>query len=48
MKSFVHKTGYYLETIQNLDLPNQKDFPSEVLNKGNVDKTKTVFQFSKK
>ena len=47
-KTYAHRTGLCLETEHYPDSPNQKDFPSTVLNPGENYKTKTTFKFSTK
>lgn len=46
--TYAHRTGLCLETQHYPDSPNQKDFPSTVLNPGEKYKTKTTFKFSVK
>ncbi|MFV8324487.1 aldose epimerase family protein [Flavobacterium sp. ZS1P14] len=46
--TYAHRTGLCLETQHYPDSPNQKDFPSTVLNPGEHYKTKTTFKFSVK
>ncbi|WP_299781822.1 aldose epimerase family protein [uncultured Formosa sp.] len=46
--TYGHRTGFCLETQQYPDAPNQKDFPSVVLNPGEMYATKTLFKFSVK
>lgn len=46
--TYAHRTGFCLETQHYPDSPNQKDFPSTVLNPGETYKTKTTFKFSVK
>jgi aldose 1-epimerase len=46
--TFAHRTGFCLETQHYPDSPNQKDFPTTVLNPGENYKTKTTFKFSVK
>ncbi len=46
--TYAHRTGFCLETQHYPDSPNQKDFPSTVLNPGENYKTKTTFKFSVK
>ncbi len=45
---YAHRTGFCLETQHYPDAPNQKAFPSTVLNPGENYKTKTTFKFSVK
>jgi aldose 1-epimerase len=45
---YAHRTGFCLETQHYPDSPNQKTFPSTVLNPGEQYKTKTTFKFSVK
>ena len=45
---YTHRTGFCLETQHYPDSPNQKTFPSTVLNPGEQYKTKTTFKFSVK
>jgi len=45
---YAHRTGFCLETQHYPDSPNQKDFPSVVLNPGDTYKSKTSFKFSVK
>ncbi|RVT74006.1 galactose mutarotase [Flavobacterium sufflavum] len=47
-KTYAHRTGLCLETQHYPDSPNQKDFPTTVLNPGENYKTKTSFKFSVK
>lgn len=44
--TYAHRTGFCLETQHYPDSPNQKDFPTTVLNPGENYKTKTTFKFS--
>lgn len=44
--TYAHRTGFCLETQHYPDSPNQKDFPSTILNPGETYKTKTSFKFS--
>ncbi|MCI9845392.1 aldose epimerase family protein [Flavobacterium pectinovorum] len=44
--TYAHRTGFCLETEHYPDSPNQKDFPTTVLNPGENYKTKTTFKFS--
>ncbi len=44
--TYGHRTGFCLETQHYPDSPNQKDFPSVVLNPGETYHTKTTFKFS--
>jgi len=46
--TYAHRTGFCLETQHYPDSPNQKDFPTTVLNPGENYKTKTTFKFSVK
>jgi len=46
--TYAHRTGLCLETQHYPDSPNQKDFPTTVLNPGENYKTKTTFKFSVK
>ncbi len=46
--TYAHRTGLCLETQHYPDSPNQKSFPSTVLNPGENYKTKTTFKFSVK
>lgn len=46
--TYGHRTAFCLETQHYPDAPNQKDFPSVVLNPGETYKTKTTFKFSVK
>ncbi|KAF2328394.1 aldose epimerase family protein [Flavobacterium nitrogenifigens] len=46
--TFAHRTGLCLETEHYPDSPNQKNFPTTVLNPGENYKTKTTFKFSVK
>ena len=46
--TYAHRTGFCLETQHYPDSPNQKDFPTTVLNTGEIYKTKTTFKFSVK
>ena len=43
---YAHRTGFCLETQHYPDSPNQKTFPSTVINPGENYKTKTTFKFS--
>lgn len=45
---YAHRTGFCLETQHYPDSPNQKDFPSVVLNPGETYTSKTSFKFSVK
>lgn len=44
--TYAQRTGFCMETQHFPDSPNQKDFPSVVLNPGDTYKTKTTFKFS--
>jgi aldose 1-epimerase len=44
--TYARRTGFCLETQHYPDSPNQKDFPTTVLNPGENYKTKTTFKFS--
>jgi aldose 1-epimerase len=46
--TYAARTGFCLETQHYPDSPNQKDFPTTVLNPGENYKTKTTFKFSVK
>lgn len=46
--TYAHRTGFCLETQHYPDAPNQKDFPSTVLNPGEKYASKTSFKFSVK
>lgn len=46
--TYAHRTGFCLETEHYPDSPNQKNFPTTVLNPGENYKTKTTFKFSVK
>jgi aldose 1-epimerase len=46
--TYAHRTGLCLETEHYPDSPNQKNFPTTVLNRGENYKTKTTFKFSVK
>lgn len=46
--TYAYRTGFCLETQHYPDSPNQKEFPSVVLNPGETYKTKTSFKFSTK
>jgi aldose 1-epimerase len=46
--TYGHRTGFCLETQHYPDSPNQKDFPSVVLNPSENYKTTTTFKFSVK
>jgi aldose 1-epimerase len=46
--TYARRTGLCLETQHYPDSPNQKDFPTTVLNPGENYKTKTTFKFSVK
>ena len=43
--TYAQRTGFCLETQHYPDSPNQKDFPSVVLNPGETYKSKTIFKF---
>ncbi|MBS7230365.1 galactose mutarotase [Flavobacterium psychroterrae] len=45
-KTYAHRTGLCLETEHYPDSPNQKNFPTTVLNLGENYRTKTTFKFS--
>jgi len=47
-KKYEHRTGFCLETEHYPDSPNQKDFPTTILNPGETYKSKTSFKFSTK
>ena len=47
-ETYARRTGFCLETQHYPDSPNQKDFPTTVLNPGEIYKTKTIFKFSVK
>lgn len=47
-KPYVHRGGFCLETQHFPDSPNQKDFPSSILNPGETFESTTSFQFSTK
>lgn len=44
--TYAHRTGFCLETQHYPDAPNQKSFPSTVLEPGETYATKTIFKFS--
>jgi len=46
--TYAHRTGFCLETQHYPDSPNQKAFPSVILNPGETYKSKTSFKFSVK
>jgi len=46
--TYAHRTGFCLETQHYPDAPNQKNFPSTVLNPGEKYASKTSFKFSVK
>lgn len=46
--TYAHRTGFCLETQHYPDSPNQKEFPTTVLNSGETYKTATTFKFSTK
>ena len=46
--TYARRTGFCLETQHYPDSPNQKDFPTTVLNPGENYKTQTTFKFSVK
>lgn len=46
--TYAHRTGFCLETQHFPDSPNQKDFPTVVLNRGETYTSKTSFKFSVK
>ncbi len=46
--TYAHRTGFCLETQHYPDSPNQRNFPSTVLNPGETYKTTTSFKFSTK
>ncbi len=45
-KSYVHRSGFCLETQHYPDSPNQPSFPSTILNPGEEHRTSTTFKFS--
>lgn len=45
-KPYVHRGGFCLETQHYPDSPNQKNFPSTILQPGETYETQTVFEFS--
>lgn len=45
---YAFRTGFCLETQHYPDSPNQKHFPSTLLEPGQIYKSKTIFKFSKK
>jgi len=47
-KVYNYRTGFCLETQHFPDSPNQENFPSTILEPGQVYKTKTVYRFSSK
>jgi aldose 1-epimerase len=47
-KPYNYRTGFCLESGHYPDSPNHPDFPSTVLNPGEVYKTKTIYRFSVK
>jgi len=47
-KPYVHRGGFCLETQHYPDSPNQPDFPSSILRRGEEYRTKTTFRFSTK
>jgi aldose 1-epimerase len=47
-KMYAHRTGFCLETQHYPDSPNQKEFPTTVLNPGETYNTTTSFKFSTK
>ena len=47
-KSYVHRSGFCLETQHYPDSPNQSNFPSTILKPGEEHKSQTVFKFSTK
>lgn len=47
-KPYIKRGGFCLETQHYPDSPNQKDFPSTILEPGNEYKSTTVFQFGVK
>lgn len=47
-KMYAHRTGFCLETQHYPDSPNQKEFPTTVLNPGETYNTTTTFKFSTK
>lgn len=44
--TYAYRTGFCLETEHYPDSPNQKDFPTVILNPGETYHTETVFNFS--
>ena len=44
--SYLHRTGFCLETPQFPDVQNQPNFPSTVLKPGETWKSKTTYKFS--
>ncbi len=46
--TYAYRTGFCLETQHYPDSPNQKEFPSTVLNPGETYKSNTTFKFSVK
>lgn len=46
--TYAHRTGFCLETQHYPDSPNQKEFPTTVLNPGETYNTTTTFKFSTK
>jgi aldose 1-epimerase len=44
--TYGHRSGFCLETQHYPDSPNQKDFPSVILDPGKKYSTKTIFKFS--
>jgi aldose 1-epimerase len=47
-KPFNYRTGFCLESGHYPDSPNHPDFPTTVLNPGEVYKTQTIYRFSVK
>ena len=47
-KPYTARAGFCLETQHFPDSPNQPDFPSTLLNPGNVYKSTTIYTFSAK
>jgi len=46
--AYQHRTGFCLETEHYPDSPNQPQFPSTILNTGDIYSSTTIFRFTKK
>jgi len=47
-KPYIYRSGFVLETQHYPDSPNQKNFPSTILQPGETYSTKTIYRFSAK